>query len=41
VDGYSLHEQEKLVLQESKKEVMGSIEGNGIMGSGKQREGLT
>jgi hypothetical protein len=41
VDRYLLHEHEKIVLQEIKKEVMASIEGNEIMGSGKQREGLT
>jgi hypothetical protein len=44
VDGYSHHEQEKLVLQVSKKEGlanMANIKGNGIMGSGKKREGLT
>jgi hypothetical protein len=41
VDGYSHHEQEKLVLQVSKKEGLANIKGSGIMGSGKQREGLT
>jgi hypothetical protein len=41
VDGYSHHEQEKLVLQVIKKEGLVNIKGNGRMGSEKQREGLT
>jgi hypothetical protein len=41
MDGYSHHEQEKLVPQVNKKEGLAKIKGIGIMGSGKQREGLT
>ncbi len=41
VDGYSHHEQEKLVLQVSKKEGLASRKRNGIIGRGKQRERLT
>ncbi len=40
VDGCLHHEQEKLVLQVSKKEGLASVKRNGIMGRGKQREGL-
>jgi hypothetical protein len=40
VDVYSHHEQEKLVLQVSKKEGLANIKENGKMGNGKEREGL-
>ncbi len=41
VNGPSHHEQEKLVLPVSKKEGLANIKGIGIIGNGKQREGLT
>jgi hypothetical protein len=41
VDEYLHLEPEKLVFQVSKKEGLANIKRNGIMGSGKQREGLT
>jgi hypothetical protein len=41
VDGYSHNEQEKLILQVSKKKGLANAKENGIIGNGKQREGLT